>query len=72
MIIDRIHTLGEGKTKGDLAMGQSLAPSRCVIVGGCLRPRRYSGMGLWRLDDVTGMEPPLIDGRVRRQERRRR
>jgi hypothetical protein len=72
MIIDRIHTLGEGKTKGDLAMGQSLAPSRCVVVGGRLRPRHCSGMGLWRLDDVTGMEPPLIDGRVRRQAQRRR
>jgi hypothetical protein len=62
MIIDRIHTLGEGKTKGDLAMGQSLAPSRCVVVVGCLRPRHCSGMGLRRLDVVTGMELPLIDG----------
>jgi hypothetical protein len=72
MIIDRIHTLGEGKTKGDLAMGQSLAPSRCVVGGGCLRPRRCSGMGMWRLNVVTGMEPPLIDGSVRRQAQRRR
>jgi hypothetical protein len=35
MIIDRIHTLGEGKTKGDLAMGQSLGEGKtkgCIIV----------------------------------------